>query len=72
MSQTNIDHFNTKLQGTNLDDIPNMDDPQEAFSVFHSSHTNLYSDCFPPPKKKKLDQDKIIANLCLPKDLNRL
>ena len=47
MSQTNIDHFNTKLQGTNWDDILNMDDPQEALSVFHSRYTNLYSDCFP-------------------------
>ena len=42
-----IDHFNTKLQGTNWDDILNLDDPQEAFLVFHSSYTNLYSDCFP-------------------------
>ena len=24
-----------------------MDDPQVAFSVFHSKYTNIYSDCFP-------------------------
>ena len=27
ISQTNIDHFNTELQGTNWDDSLNMDDP---------------------------------------------
>ena len=69
MSQTNIDHFNTKLQGINWDDILNMDDPQEAFSVFHSRYTNLILIVFP---KKKLDQDTIIANLGSPKDLSRL
>ena len=36
MSQTNMDHFNTKLQSTNWNDILNMDDLQEAFLVFHS------------------------------------
>ena len=47
MSQANIDHFKTKLQGTNWDDILNMDNPQESFPVFHSRYTKLYSDCFP-------------------------
>ena len=31
MSQTNIYHFNTKLQSTNWNDILNIDFPQEAF-----------------------------------------
>ena len=66
MSQTNIDHSNTKLQGTNWDDIFNVDGPQEDFSVFHSRYTNLYSDCF----SKKGDRSRY-NNLGSPKDLNR-
>ena len=51
-SPQNIAHFNTNLSNYDWSSIYNIDDPQEAYSTFHSQYSDMYNVSFPLKEKK--------------------